>query len=458
MTIFVERLLIEWRDMELTADQQQAADQLVNFLLSQENEILCSGAPGVGKSHLISWFVNEGYSRYIQVCRERGLLTKYVDEPIVTATTNKAAEVLRTKLGKDVRTIHSYLGLVVKEDYNNGGTHIVNGKKFGFKYQKVLFIDECSMIDYGLYDYIQKACIDCKIIYVGDKDQLAPVNCPNSPVFTKKGMSVIQLTTNVRLSQHPELLALADQLRETVNSKIFYPINPIPGVVEYLSGQQFQEKINELFKVPNPNNKLVTYTNQRALAYNEYIKYDLRKYEAPYVKGERYLVNSALVHSIEGSEEKEVILATDTVITVDEVLNEDVVIIKDEVIQVINLIIVKEEDAIPIHICAPYSSFRYLQLLKKLAKNKNWKEYFGLKEKIADLRLADCSTVHKAQGSTYQNIFIDLNDLGECRAYTTAARLLYVACTRATDHVYLYGNLPDRLGGMPSEDLLLSSS
>ena len=138
MIIFVERLLIEWRDMELTADQQQAADQLVNFLLSQENEILCSGAPGVGKSHLISWFVNEGYSRYVQVCRERGLLTKYVDEPVVTATTNKAAEVLRTKLGKDVRTIHSYLGLVVKEDYNNGGTHIVNGKKFGLKYQKIL--------------------------------------------------------------------------------------------------------------------------------------------------------------------------------------------------------------------------------------------------------------------------------------------------------------------------------
>lgn len=411
-----------------------------------------------GKSHLISWFIKEGYSRYIQACREQQIEVRYIEEPVVTATTNKAAEVLRTKLGQEVKTIHSYLGLIVKEDYTNGGTHIVNGKKFGLKYQKILFIDECSMIDNELYEYIQLACRDCKIIYVGDKDQLAPVNCFSSPIFTKTGMHFIQLTTNVRLAQHPELLDLANQLKETVNSKVFYPIKPIPGVVEYLSGNQFQAKIDELFREPNPNNKLVTYTNQKALAYNEYIKYDLRKYEAPYVKGERYLVNSALVRSIEGSDEKEVVLATDTVITVNQVITEDQLIIEDEVISVVQLGVLQEGDDLPICIYAPYSSSEYIQLLKKLAKNKNWTAYFGLKEKVADLRLADCSTVHKAQGSTYQNIFIDLNDLGECRAYTTAARLLYVACTRATDHVYLYGNLPDHLGGMPSEDLLLSGS
>lgn len=444
--------------MELTADQQKAANQLVEFLLSQEKEIVLSAMAGAGKTYLISWFLKEGFNQYLQACKTRGITPKYLDEPVVTATTNKAAEVLRTKVGKEVRTIHSYLGLVVKEDYSTGGTHIVKGKKFAFKNQKVLFIDECSMIDYELYEYIQLACEDCKIIYVGDKDQLAPVNCPTSPVFTKIGVPVIELTTNVRLAKHPELLRLANQLKETVNSKVFHPINPIPNVVEYLSGDQFQAKVDELFREPNPNNKLVTYTNQKALAYNEYIKYDLRKYEAPYVRGERYLVNSALVHSIEGSENKEIILATDTVITVDDVITEDQLFIEDEVIQVIKLVITKEDDDLPICIYAPYSSFEYIQLLKKLAKNKNWTAYFRLKEKVADLRLADCSTVHKAQGSTYQNIFIDLNDLGECRAYTTAARLLYVACTRATDHVYLYGNLPDRLGGMPSEDLLSSGS
>ena len=98
-----------------------------------------------------------------------------------------------------------------------------------------------------------------------------------------------------------------------------------------------------------------------------------------------------------------------------------------------------------------------LTALKIEAKNKNWKAFFYLKRAIVDLRLADSSTVHKAQGSTHKNIFIDLSDLGKCTAYDTASRLLYVACTRATDHVYLYGKLPKRLGG-GDEDLLLLGS
>ena len=97
---------------------------------------------------------------------------------------------------------------------------------------------------------------------------------------------------------------------------------------------------------------------------------------------------------------------------------------------------------------APVDSTELINALKYEAKIKNWGTYFKLKEFIADVRLADCSTVHKAQGSTYQNIFIDLNDLSVCKSYETAARLLYVACTRATDHVYLYGDLAPRFGGI----------
>ena len=106
--------------MGLTNSQQEAADKLITFLLSQEEELVLTSGAGYGKTHLISWFVNEGYSRYLQICAENQIPVFFAKRPIVTATTNKAAEVLSTKLGVPADTIHSYLGVVVKEDYATG--------------------------------------------------------------------------------------------------------------------------------------------------------------------------------------------------------------------------------------------------------------------------------------------------------------------------------------------------
>ena len=434
--------------MQLTEDQQKAATAIIDFLLSQESELVLSAMAGAGKSYLVSWFLKEGYSRYIQTCSERHLPVKYLTEPVVVATTNKAADVLSNNLGKNVQTIHKYLGLVVKNDFKTGNTYLEKKEKFTQKFNKIVFIDECSMVDSYLYAYINEALINCKVIYVGDKDQLAPVKSGISPIFDpKKKISVVELTENVRLKNHPEMQELAFQLKNTVQTKEFLPIKVKKGVIEHLSGKEFQSKVNELFLVPNSFNKIVTYTNKKALDYNNYIKYNLRKYEAPYVKGEHYLVNSVLF-TLDPDERKEVLFNTDEEIIIDEVENPitysycslpfDVVPIKAHTLY----------NSIPVSFLAPVDSTELINALKYEAKIKNWSTYFKLKEFIADVRLADCSTVHKAQGSTYQNIFIDLDDLSICKSYETAARLLYVACTRATDHVYLYGELAPRFGGI----------
>ena len=65
-----------------------------------------------------------------------------------------------------------------------------------------------------------------------------------------------------------------------------------------------------------------------------------------------------------------------------------------------------------------------------------------------DLRPEDASTVHKSQGSTFDTVFIDLSDLSTCRQPDMAARLLYVAFTRARNRVVLYGKLKDKFGGV----------
>ena len=430
--------------MGLTNSQQEAADKLITFLLNQEEEIVCTGSPGMGKTHLISWFVNEGYSRYLQICAENQIPVVFDKRPVVTATTNKAAEVLSAKLSVPADTIHSYLGVIVKEDYETGTTYLKKGDNFSTKFREIVFIDECSMIDDQLHQLIKEALFNCKIIYVGDKDQLAPVNSGLSPIFSS-GISQIELTENVRLKNHPEMLELAEQLKETVRTGIFKPIKVKEGVIELLGGNRMQSLINELFLTPSYDNKIVTYTNKKALAYNDYIKYDLRHYESPFVVGEHYIVNSVLL--VPSAYSKKKIFNTEEEIIIEEIGDSTVYtdcLMPFEVIQL------KARDYLGnlVTFYAPRDSTQFLASLKCEAKYKRWKSYFRAKETIADLRLADSSTVHKAQGSTYKNIFVDLSDLSSCREADTVARLLYVACTRATDHVYLYGTLADKFGGV----------
>ena len=435
--------------MALTSSQQEAARKLVDFILEpSSNELILTGPGGAGKSHLIAWFLNEGYGCYLKECEKRREEPLYPAPPIVTATTHKAADVLGNNLGRYVGTIHSFLGLKLKENEDIGEYDLVPTEKSIIKYNQIIFIDECSMISSLLYGYIQKYLYNCKIIYVGDKYQLAPPKSGLSPVFDGY-IPQIELTENVRLKNHVELLSLADQLRTTVRTQVFKPIKEYKGVIEYLDDKSMKEKIDSLFLEPNKENKIVTYTNARSLMYNEYIKYDLRHFNNMFTEGENYIVNSAVV------EEDLVKFSTDETITIKNVGDCLQYVGSGYSINLVRL--VAEGFRGEFEILAPLNALELKTALKIEAKNKNWKAFFYLKRAIVDLRLADSSTVHKAQGSTYKNIFIDLNDLGKCTAYDTASRLLYVACTRATDHVYLYGKLPKRLGG-GDEDLLLLGS
>jgi hypothetical protein len=58
-----------------------------------------------------------------------------------------------------------------------------------------------------------------------------------------------------------------------------------------------------------------------------------------------------------------------------------------------------------------------------------------------DLRAAYACTVNKAQGSTYDEVFIDLDDISSCTSGDQIARMMYVAVSRARNHVYFTGDL-----------------
>lgn len=440
--------------MALTRSQQKATELLISFLLSQEEELILSGGAGTGKSYITSWFLKEGYSLYREACCKQGLPILFTQEPVVTATTNKAAAVLGQQLHTGINTIHSYLGLKVTENYETGVTTLKPTNVSIEKYNEIVFIDECSMINKELYTYIKKYLKGCKIIYVGDMYQLAPVKETISPIY-EQGIQVIELTDNVRLKNHKELLNLSSQLKTTVQNSIFKPIQIDNKIIHHVSGNQLKSLIDRNFLYPNSENKIVTYTNKRCTSFNDYIKYELRHYTDSYVKGEIYIAGSALVENC--GNKKRTVLGTDCEVIINDI--SDAGVFRDSKIP-IDLVYIKAtkvQTYEQVALFAPKDNNQLLQALKEEARLKNWPTYFKIKECIADLRLADSSTIHKAQGSTYKNIYIDLSDLSTCRDPKTAARLLYVACTRATDNVYLYGKLDDRYGGL-NEQVLSTNS
>ena len=112
----------------------------------------------------------------------------------MTATTNKAAEVLEFATGRTTQTIHSFLNLTLYEDYESGKTKLnKNPRTWVVHEQKIIFIDECSMIDSQLFNIIGEGTHQCKIVYVGDRNQLAPVTEKLSPVY-QQGYQMFELT------------------------------------------------------------------------------------------------------------------------------------------------------------------------------------------------------------------------------------------------------------------------
>lgn len=69
---------------------------------------------------------------------------------------------------------------------------------------------------------------------------------------------------------------------------------------------------------------------------------------------------------------------------------------------------------------------------------KAWRDYLTFKECVICIDFPYAMTIHKSQGSTYDTVFIDTDDLYKCATYNFSLylRLLYVAISRASNMVY----------------------
>lgn len=423
----------------LNQGQTEAAEAFFQSLFSDEREFIISGPPGVGKTHLMGYIIDIIMPQYLKTCAMMDIEPKY-RYIAMTATTNKAAQVLSESTNRPTETIHSYLGLKVQEDYKTGRTKLTKTGAWTVRQNMVIFIDESSMIDSDLYQIIREGFCNCKIVYVGDHCQLSPIMEKISPVFLQ-GSPMYELTEPMRNSGQPALISLCDQLRKTVETGRFNPILIVPGVIDHVSRKQMPGLIQQELIQATGRSRILSFTNDMVMGYNQEVR-NMRTLPNHFTPGEVLVNNNAMMLSNgKISVEEEVTIHAAAPST------EMITISKDVELEVRRCTIGTRFGtfaAMPV----PENKDHFIKLVKWYAGNKNWERYFYMKKTFPDLRERDSATVHKAQGSTYDSVFIDLTDISRCHQPDTVARMLNVAVSRARSHVYLYGTLADKYGGL----------
>ena len=416
----------------LSPDQEKAIDDVMNFLslpVDQASEMTISGPAGSGKTFLTKYML-------VRIRKELPLLTllKGEDEQLslkLTSTTNKATDVLGKATGEAVSTIHSMLSLIVKHNYNTGKPELVRKDGAGKIDKHLIIIDEASMIDSDLLDCIRTYTTKCKIIFIGDAYQLAPVSERVSPVFSQITLQS-HLTTIQRQAKDSAIIQFAQGFKTALDTGRFPIINSHGAEVHNCTRDEFINVIEMRFlhaDLLEPNDaRIVAWSNKQVIKYNNYIRKMNGMTEAfnvdelvisntPILKFEKVLARSDSVHRI---------------ISVEPGMYHN---IPGYNIHLHNGIAVFQADDLK-HVDV------YLSQFKQKGK---WPTFFREKEKFSDLRSAYACTTHKAQGSTYKEIFIDIANMGKNTKKEEIARLLYTAVTRASEHVYMYGSLPNRV-------------
>ena len=432
----------ETKPAELNKEQQEAYNGFFQFLLGPEKEMGITGPGGTGKTYLLGQLIDRAVPEYFQTCKLMGLTPEF-DYVEMTSTTNKAAEVLSLACGRPTSTVQSFLNLKVSEDYSTGKSSLTKTNQWRVHNKIVLFVDECSLVDTPLHNIVNEGTQDCKIVYVGDHCQMAPITEAISPVFCNN-IPFFHLTEPMRTTV-PELHALNKQLRNTVETGQFQPIKIVPGIIDLLTPQQMELDVAKHFTAQTLEARILAYTNKMAVDYNDHIRY-LRGLPDEFTVGEFLINNNAIPlknYMLSVEEEVEILRISSDVETIHitEFNGEAVTL------EVFRCDIQNRLGHTFTNVRLPKDRAHYAALLKWLANQKNWSMMYGLKKTVLDLRQRDSSTVYKAQGSSMDTVFIDAANISTCHNPSQAARMLYVAASRARQRVVFYGDLVSKYGG-----------
>lgn len=457
--------------------QRDAIDRLEEFLNSKEDEFTLVGRGGTGKTTIIKKIIAEARGNV-------GGIT----------VAHKAKKVLGASIGKHrVKTIASALAIKLDETTGkfepdmfarkNGRVPIAN--------MDIIIVDEASMISKAMYDEIMTLKKrSAKVIFMGDNAQLPPIGASEeSPVFKSKNKYILTekmrqaktspiigigtLVANNVESTSPKLKVIPKELRadsfdQQSGSSVKFTDNESKALDEFV----------EDFKNANGNPdfvKIVTFNNQNhsssqsVKSLNEKVRTKLfgKRASEQFIVGE--MVTAYDTYSRDAGQDVDEIPIHNS----DDFIINDIELAKgvkgsvsaqsvkdgyrkfDYQYDIIHLSLLDNEgkpilgETVPV--IANSSKAKFEADLKELW-SRDKQLAFKLKGEFANLEYGYAITSHKAQGSTYTNVYVmEDNILGPTNGSDVKAKnqSLYVAVSRPTTKLVMIssGQQQQSVGG-----------
>lgn len=452
-------------DFLLGEEQLQALDLMKEFITSSNvTAFSLVGSAGTGKTVLINELLKWIKANSIQY--------------VLCAPTNKAGLVLReaTK-DENVTTVHKLLTLtpnleIFELDFNELEFQIKNPMNLGIPHAGVVICDEASMINDELFKIIihHATLYNSKVIFVGDKAQLQPVNANNvSKVFNLDNR--FELTKIYRQSSENAILPVLQELREKPILSFSQRLAEEGSLYCFTDTKEFVKPAYKVYKeaIKEGNilkTKILAYTNKRVEAYNKCMKRLLFNNESEYNKGEFLTAYENLDTSMTIYNSMDYIIASEPT-RVDikihkfgislpgyalelydsffdrtgtiKILSKD--IDKSYFLEIADFIENIRLDAIELKERGWYkkSKTRWVDYFKSMDSFTTPIDlYIGsrlVRGKSFDYGYA--ISTHKSQGSSLDTVFVDIKNINTCRNIDERRQLQYVALSRTKSDAYL---------------------
>ena len=364
----------------------------------KNNFAILTGGPGTGKTTIILAVIKifqkiKNYSIHDLLDESRSILT-------LCAPTGKAAKRMSESTGFYASTIHKAIGWSTEDENME---EFVSEK---FIKSELVIIDESSMIDvFLMYNLLKIINKDAKIILVGDNDQLpsiAPGNVLND-LINSKAISTVKLNKIFRQSEHSSIINISHSIKNNIPFDVLENFDD----KEFISAHK-NEMINVISAIYDDLIKGSTKENIQILA--------------PIYKGTSGIneINTAIQSRFNDNEEQ---------IEYGELIYK----VNDRVMQLVN----RPEDNIF------NGDIGYIeQIYKEGNKVKIVIDYDGNyvtyeKTELNQITLSYACSIHKAQGSEFENVIIPFIDNYN---FMLNKNLTYTAITRAKKKLILCGD------------------
>lgn len=437
-------------EMILTPDQEILVEKILKFLKSDEKYFRIIGRAGSGKTTAIKFALK-------RLLEEDGPNPQGMPNVAGIALAHKAKNVLGKTSIPFVRTFASAYGF--KEHFNKetGERTFEPATYFeeppiGHLDIPVFVHDEVSQYSASMLKIVMdKTSIFSKVIFMGDRAQLPPID-KNMPIDADSPVFDIPLPESC---QH--------ELKERIRQKAGNPILELSDII-----------IEEIFGRQNLNRVIMEILKPKLYDGKGYLCVPKQTLYTSYVDGGNFLENKIIAFRKDCVKQVNIDIrnmifpnARETLVKGDLVFmtnnfkseqpfyklnNADEFITGD--VNVFNVVAANADQEIECYygkvdtgfvnsfVVTPTENgmYYYEQNLERLRAHANfnkglWKKVYEFTDSFCDFTMGYGINAYRCQGSTYQNVFIDLVDILTTRPLTPKRKLqtIYTALTRATD-------------------------